>query len=86
MLLPNTPPNVMLKIVRERNRLGAPIEQTLKRPRMAPRMAPGPRMAHRRVEPGFVGHTFEECDQMFATEDNDEVEVLPELVDTIERR
>ena len=37
------------------------------------------------VEPGFVGHTSEECDQMFrhqATEDNDEVEVLPELVDT----
>ena len=85
LLLPNTPPNVMLKIVRERNRLGAPIEQTLKRPRMAPRMAPGPRMAPRMVEPGFVGHTFEECDQMFrrqATEDNDEVEVLPELVDT----
>ena len=43
--------------------------------------APGPRMAPRMVEPGFVGHTFEECDQMFrrqATEDN----VLPELVDT----
>jgi hypothetical protein len=42
------------------------------------------------VEPGFVGHTFEDCDQMFrrhdllnqVTEDNDEVEVLPELVDS----
>ena len=34
------------------------------------------------VEPGFVGHTSEECDQIFrhqGTEDNDEV---PELVDT----
>ena len=47
-------------------------------------------MAPRMVEPGFVGHTSEECDQMFrdhmfrrqATEDNDEVEDLPELVDT----
>ena len=41
-------------------------------------------MAPRMVELGFVGHTFNECDQMFrrhATEDN-EVEVLPELVDT----
>ena len=35
-------------------------------------------MAPRMVELGFVGHTSEECDQMFrrhATEDNDEVEV-----------
>ncbi len=41
------------------------------------------------VEPRFVGHTFDDCDQMFrrdllnqVTEDNDEVEVLPELVDS----
>ena len=36
------------------------------------------------VVPGFVGHTSEECDQMFrhqATEDSDNDEV-PELVDT----
>ena len=39
-------------------------------------------MAPKMVEPGFVGHTSEVCDQMFATEDNNEVEVLPELVDT----
>ena len=40
------------------------------------------------VEPRFVGHTFDDCDQMFrredllnqVIEDNDEVEVLPGLV------
>ncbi len=42
------------------------------------------------VEPRFVGHTFDDCDQMFrresllnqVIEDNDEVEVLPGLVDS----
>ena len=40
------------------------------------------------VEPRFVGHTFDDCDQMFrredllnqVIEDNGEVEVLPGLV------